>query len=80
MPQFNYIIRTNDGVREEGIIDADNINEASEKLRTKNYTIIQIKEKDTSFDFLAPFLERLNLTIEKFRKRFWFCQKRFLFV
>ena len=49
MPQFNYIIRTNDGVREEGLLDAENINDASEKLRAKNYTIIQIKEKDTSF-------------------------------
>ena len=33
MPKFNYIIRTKDGAREEGIIEADNINIASEDLR-----------------------------------------------
>ena len=26
MAQFNYIVRTKDGIRQEGTIDADNIN------------------------------------------------------
>ena len=69
MPQFNYIIRTKDGVREEGAIDADNINIASEKLRANDFTVIKITEKDTSFDFLTPFLNRLNLALEKYKNR-----------
>ena len=69
MPQFNYIIRTKDGVREEGTIEADNINVASEELRSKDCTVVKIDEKDTSFDFLTPFLERLNLSIEKYRNK-----------
>ena len=69
MPQFNYIIRTKDGVREEGTIEADNINIASEELRSKDCTVVKIDEKDTSFDFLTPFLERLNLSIEKYRNK-----------
>ena len=47
MPQFNYIIRTKDGVREEGTIEADNINIASEELRSKDCTVVKIDEKET---------------------------------
>ena len=69
MPQFNYIARTKDGIREEGAIDADNINLASKKLFSKDLTVIKIDERDTSFDFLTPFLTRFNLIIEKYRSR-----------
>ena len=69
MAQFNYIVRTKDGVRQEGTIDAENINIASEQLREQELTVIKIKERDTSFDFLTPFLNRLNLTIEKYKNR-----------
>jgi len=69
MPRFDYIIRTKDGVREEGAIDADNINIASEKLSANDSAVIKITEKDTTFDFLTPFFERLNLSIEKYKNR-----------
>jgi len=69
MAQFNYIVRTQNGTRQEGNIDANNINDASEKLRSEGLTVIKISERDTSFDFLTPFLERLNLEIEKFKNK-----------
>jgi type IV pilus assembly protein PilC len=69
MAQFNYIVRAQSGTRQEGNIDANNINEASEKLRSDGLTVIKITERDTSFDFLTPFLERLNLEIEKFKNK-----------
>jgi len=69
MPQFNYIARTQNGARREGTIEAININEASEKLRNDQLVIIKINEKDTSFDFLGPFLERLSLSIEKIKNK-----------
>jgi len=69
MTQFNYIVRAKSGTRQEGSIDANNINEASEKLRSDGLTVIKISERDTSFDFLTPFLERLNLEIEKFKNK-----------
>lgn len=69
MAQFNYIARTQNGARQEGDIDANNINDASEKLRSDGLTVIKISERDTSFDFLTPFLERLNLEIEKFKNK-----------
>ena len=69
MAQFNYIIRTQNGTRQEGSIDATNINEATEKLNSDGFTVVKISERDTSFDFLTPFLKRLNLEIEKFKNR-----------
>ena len=69
MAQFNYIVRTKDGIRQEGTIDADSINIASENLRNEGMTVVKISERDTSFDFLTPFLNRLNLAIEKYKNR-----------
>ena len=69
MAQFNYIIRTQNGTRQEGSIDATNINEATEQLNSEGFTVVKISERDTSFDFLTPFLKRLNLEIEKFKNR-----------
>ncbi len=69
MAQFNYIVRTQDGARQEGSVDAENINDASEKLRSDGLIVVKITERDTSFDFLTPFLERLNLEIEKFKNK-----------
>ena len=69
MAQFNYIVRTKDGVRQEGTIDADSINIASEDLRNQGMTVVKISERDTSFDFLTPFLNRLNLALERYKNR-----------
>ena len=69
MPEFSYIARTQDGVRTEDVISAQNIKEASDLLLSQNLSIIKITERDTSFDFMAPFMERFNLSMEKLKNR-----------
>ena len=69
MPNFEYIVRTEDGKRLEGKIDAKTLNEASEKLYEKKYTIVKLDEKEVAFEFLGPFLDRLSLSVEKLKNR-----------
>ncbi len=69
MPNFEYIVRTEDGKRVEGKIDAKTLNEASEKLYEKKYTIVKLDEKEVAFEFLGPFLDRLSLSVEKLKNR-----------
>ena len=61
MPSYEYIVRTQDGKRLEGKIEAENLNRANEKLAEKKFTIVKLKENEVAFDFLGPFLDRLNL-------------------
>ncbi len=68
MAVFRYLIRTGDGVRKEGEIEAGNIAEAGELLRKDgNVTIVKLEERDTSFDFMGPFLDRLNQKITRIK-------------
>ena len=69
MPNFEYIVRTEEGKRLEGKLDAKTLNEASEKLYEKKYTIVKLAEKEVAFEFLGPFLDRLNLSVEKLKNR-----------
>jgi len=69
MPEFTYIVRSEDGVRREGILEAANLNDASDILRQDNSTIVKVSERDTSFDFMGPFLDRLSLSVEKIKNR-----------
>ena len=69
MPDFNYIVRTEGGARKTGTISAQNYNEAMDKLQVDNSVVIKLTERDTSFDFFKPFLERLALEFEKFKNR-----------
>ena len=69
MPSYEYIVRTQDGKRLEGKIEAENLNRANEKLAEKKFTIVKLKENEVAFDFLGPFLDRLNLEMEKFKNR-----------
>ena len=69
MPEFSYIARTQEGVRKEDIISATNIKEASALLVAENLSIVKITERDTSFDFFKPFIERLALEFVKFKNR-----------
>ncbi len=69
MAQFTFIARTQDGKRKEGSIEAANINKASEKLASQNLTVVKLIERDSSFDFMGPFLDRLSLKLEKLRTR-----------
>ena len=69
MPDFSYIARTPEGVRKEGVLTASNYNEASEKLHSEQLVVVKLTERDTSFDFMGPFLDRLSLEKEKFKSR-----------
>ena len=69
MPEFTYRVRSEEGVRREGVIEAANLNEASDKLRQDNSTIVKVSERDTSFDFMGPFLDRLSISVEKIKNR-----------
>ena len=69
MPAFEYIVRTEEGKRIEGSIEAKTLNKANEKLAEKKYTIVKLSEKEVVFDFLGPFLDRLNLAVEKMKNR-----------
>ena len=64
MPDFNYIVRSEGGARKTGSISAKNYNEAMDKLQAKSSVVIKLTERDTSFDFFKPFLERLALEFE----------------
>ena len=61
MPDYNYIVRTEGGSRKTGSISAENYNEAIEKLQADKLVVIKLDERDTSFDFLKTFIERLDL-------------------
>lgn len=69
MPAFDYIVRNEKGARKTGSISADNYNKAIEKLQNEKLTIVKLKESDTSFDFVKPFLKRLSLEFEKFKNQ-----------
>tara|TARA_B100000676_G_scaffold75775_1_gene75336 strand:- start:26158 stop:27393 length:1236 start_codon:yes stop_codon:yes gene_type:complete len=69
MPEFSYIARTPDGVRKEDVVTASNIQEASNVLAAEDLSIIKISERDTSFDFMGPFMERFNLSMDKLKNR-----------
>ena len=69
MPQFSFIARTQDGKRKEGAIEASNMNRASEKLVSQDLIVVKLTERDSSFDFMGPFLDRLTLKLEKLRTR-----------
>ena len=70
MPSYEYIVRTQDGKRLEGKIEAENLNRANEKLEEKKFTIVKLKENEVAFDFLGPFLDRLNLEMENLKIEF----------
>tara|TARA_Y100001970_G_scaffold285582_1_gene405754 strand:- start:2068 stop:3309 length:1242 start_codon:yes stop_codon:yes gene_type:complete len=69
MPEFTYIARTTEGARKEGLIEAKNYATASEMLQNKELAIVKLSERDTSFDFMGPFLDRINTSFEKFKNR-----------
>ncbi len=69
MAEFTYIVRTEGGVRREGNIEAENYNEAMEKLQEEKYLVVKLSERDTSFDFMGPFIDRLGLEVERLKNR-----------
>ena len=53
----------------EDVISASNIKEASDLLVADNLSIVKISERNTSFDFMGPFMERFNLSMDKLKNR-----------
>ena len=69
MSEFTYIARTKDGSRKEGLLEAKNYDAAAEMLQSKQLVVIKLSERDTSFDFMGPFLDRVNTSFDKLKNR-----------
>ena len=69
MAVYNYLTKNTEGKRKEGEIRADNLDNAIQKLTANGQMVITLKEVDDSFDFLGPFLDEIQLSIEKAKNR-----------
>jgi len=69
MAQFQYLVKDDGGNRKEGQINASSLDTAIQKLTSQEQVIIHIKEQDTTWDFLGPFLDEINLSVEKMKTR-----------
>ena len=69
MPAYTYLIKDESGGRSEGQIKADNLDIAMQKLSTNNQIIVKLEEVDTTWDFIGPFIDEINLSIERFKNR-----------
>jgi len=66
---FNYLTKDSEGNRKEGEIRADSLDNAIQKLSSNGQMVISLKEVDDTFDFLGPFLDEIQLSIEKAKNR-----------
>ena len=69
MATFNYLTKDPEGKRREGEIRADSLDTAIQKLSSNGQMVISLKEVDDTFDFLGPFLDEIQLSIEKIKNR-----------
>ena len=69
MPAYTYLIKDEAGGRSEGEIKADSLDLAMKKLSTGKQIIVKLEEVDTSWDFIGPFIDEINLSIERFKNR-----------
>ena len=69
MPAYTYLIKDDSGGRSEGQIKADNLDIAMQKLSADNQIIVKLEEVDTTWDFIGPFIDEINLSIERFKNR-----------
>lgn len=69
MAIFNYLTKDSDGKRKEGEIRADSLDNAIQKLSANGQMVISLKETDDTFDFLGPFIDEIQLSIEKAKNR-----------
>ena len=67
MPAYTYLIKDESGGRSEGQIKADNLDTAMQKLSSENQIIVKLEEIDTTWDFIGPFIDEINLSIERFK-------------
>jgi len=66
---FNYLTKDSEGKRKEGEIRADSLDTAIQKLSANGQMVISLKEVDDTFDFLGPFIDEIQLSIEKAKNR-----------
>jgi len=66
---FNYLTKDSEGKRKEGEIRADSLDTAIQKLSANGQMVISLKEIDDTFDFLGPFIDEIQLSIEKAKNR-----------
>ena len=69
MAVFNYLTKNPEGKRKEGEIRADSLDTAIQKLSANGQMVISLKEVDNTFDFLGPFIDEIQLSIEKAKNR-----------
>ena len=69
MAVFQYLTKNSEGDRKEGEIRAESVDLAIQKLTENDQMVITLKETDTTFDFLGPFLDEINLSIERLKNR-----------
>ena len=69
MAVFQYLTKDGDGNRKEGEIHADSLDIAAQKLSSGGVIVVNLKEVDTTWDFLGPFLDEVSLSIERFKNR-----------
>ena len=69
MAIFNYLTKDSEGNRKEVEIRADSLDGAIQKLTSNGQLVISLKEVDDTFDFLGPFLDEIQLSIEKAKNR-----------
>ncbi len=69
MAVFNYLTKDTEGKRKEGEIRADSLDTAVQKLSANGQMVITLKEVDDTFDFLGPFIDEIQLSIEKAKNR-----------
>ena len=69
MAIFNYLTKDPQGKRKEGEIETDSLDSAVQKLSANGQMVISLKEVDDTFDFLGPFLDQIQLSIEKIKNR-----------
>ena len=69
MAEFQYVLKDTSGDRKEGEIKAATLDTAIQTLTAQDQVIITIKEQDTSWDFLGPFLDEINLSFERLKNR-----------
>ncbi|MEL1230446.1 MAG: type II secretion system F family protein [Candidatus Neomarinimicrobiota bacterium] len=61
--------KDSEGKRKEGEIRADSLDTAIQKLSANGQMVISLKEVDDTFDFLGPFIDEIQLSIEKAKNR-----------
>ena len=69
MAEFSYIVRDEKGYRKTGNLSSENYNTAVDKLQNDGLIIVKLTERDASFDFIKPFINRLSLEIETFKNK-----------